>query len=590
MFRMIIQMGFALFLLFPTVGYTQINLEWLERLKANVVRISAAENGFGFVVGSGGEKIYIATAAHVVLGPYFDVTSPELEVEYYSDRRTYKATLISFFENYDIALLEANAPFGLKWEKHCVDFTPELYEVVRFIGRNEDWVVSLEGQINRLPVGQIKADIIGIEPGSSGAPLTNETGIIGLIVELDGVQVTTVDITTIKQVLNGNRYNYFQLETANSNSLNTPLTDPDIDKTYKDLLAWRKAKKTNSIKAYEDYLKEYPNGEFLIQAKDAITELKATKEKKLEVIQWEIAKEKGTVEAYRAFQDAFPGSIYYGEAQKLVAKLDEKTVKLSEDQSIPEDLPEEEAGLVLVQAGHFVMGCTDEQQNCDITELRHEVSVKSFYISKTEVTNTEFCEFMNESGNLDAQGNKWVDEKADYSGIERIGDRFVPKEGYEEIPVVGVSWDGAVAFCEWKSKKTGSIYRLPTEAEWEYAARGGHMISPTLYAGSNTLEDVGWYASNSEGKPHPVGKKTANELGLFDMSGNVWEWCQDWYEGAYYKHTPKDDPKGPDAGSYKVIRGGSWFNFPWICRVGLRYNSLPNAYFNSIGFRYVKQP
>ena len=236
------------------------------------------------------------------------------------------------------------------------------------------------------------------------------------------------------------------------------------------------------------------------------------------------------------------------------------------------------------------MGCTEEQVNCDKSERIHEIFVDGFYMSKYEVTNAEYAEFLSEEGNREEGGKPCVDETASYFQIIRSGGKYIPKPGFERHPVVAVSWHGANAFCEWKTQKTGIPHRLPTEAEWEYAARGGQLATPTQFAGGKNLEEVGWFGSNAGRQTHEVGQKTPNELGLYDMSGNVWEWCSDWYGSDYYVKSPTQNPKGPLDGTYRIIRGGSWYNFPWICRVGLRYNSLPNAYFNSIGFRYVREP
>ncbi|MEO0639734.1 MAG: SUMF1/EgtB/PvdO family nonheme iron enzyme, partial [Bacteroidota bacterium] len=151
------------------------------------------------------------------------------------------------------------------------------------------------------------------------------------------------------------------------------------------------------------------------------------------------------------------------------------------------------------------------------------------------------------------------------------------------LPVEGVSWEDCRVFIQKLNQKTGSNYRLPTEAEWEFAARGGNLSKGFKYAGSNTLDEVGWYKDNSNRTTHPVGQKASNELGLYDMSGNVWEWCQDWY-GIYPSGT-HTNPQGHESGERRVVRGGGWVNSPQYCRVALRSPYIPSHRGDSIGFR-----
>nr|HPH19526.1 SUMF1/EgtB/PvdO family nonheme iron enzyme [Haliscomenobacter sp.] len=138
------------------------------------------------------------------------------------------------------------------------------------------------------------------------------------------------------------------------------------------------------------------------------------------------------------------------------------------------------------------------------------------------------------------------------------------------------------------SSKTGKNYRLPTEAEWEFAARGGIQSQRYKYAGSNDLGEVGWYNDNSSSATHPIGLKQANELGLHDLSGNVWEWCSDWYASDYYKNSPVSNPKGPDSGTRAVLRGGSWDYFVSSCRLADRYVNDPAYGVYVIGFRVAR--
>ena len=218
-------------------------------------------------------------------------------------------------------------------------------------------------------------------------------------------------------------------------------------------------------------------------------------------------------------------------------------------------------GMIFVQGGTFQMGSNDGESD---EKPIHSVTVSDFYIGKYEVTQKEWQDIM---------GNNPSNWKGD------------------NLPVEKVSWYDAVEFCNKKSEKEGlqkcysgsgknitcdftkNGYRLPTEAEWEYAARGGtesENANSRLYSGSNNIGDVAWYSSNSGSKTHQVGTKQANELGIHDMSGNVWEWCWDWYDKNYYSSSPGSNPRGPNSGEYSVLRGGSWFNYDYYCRVANR--------------------
>lgn len=217
--------------------------------------------------------------------------------------------------------------------------------------------------------------------------------------------------------------------------------------------------------------------------------------------------------------------------------------------------PEEIEGMVFVRGGTFTMGCTDDE--CYDWELpAHQVTVSDFYIGKYEVTQKEWREIMGTNPSY-------------FTG--------------DDLPVEQVSWNDIQEFITKLNEQTGKNYRLPTEAEWEYAARGGNQSQGYKYSGSNDINLVAWYNENSNSTTHAVGTKQANELGIYDMSGNVWEWCSDWY--GVYTADSQVDPTGPETGSYRVLRGGGWFNNAGYVRVSYRNYIVPDTRSIHLGFR-----
>ncbi|MDD4748208.1 MAG: SUMF1/EgtB/PvdO family nonheme iron enzyme, partial [Salinivirgaceae bacterium] len=222
--------------------------------------------------------------------------------------------------------------------------------------------------------------------------------------------------------------------------------------------------------------------------------------------------------------------------------------------------------MIAVRGGTFQMGDTFGDVGSDEKPV-HSVTVSDFYMGKYEVTQAQWRAIM---------GNN----PSKFSGCDNC-------------PVEQVSWNDVQEFIKKLNAKTGKKYRLPTEAEWEYAAKGGvetHGRASHRYAGSNTLNDVAWNTNNSNSKTHPVGGKKPNELGIYDMSGNVWEWCNDWYDKNYYGSSPFNNPQGPSSGSYRVFRGGSWYGNASICRVAFRSFSTPDSGSYFIGFRLCLVP
>lgn len=247
--------------------------------------------------------------------------------------------------------------------------------------------------------------------------------------------------------------------------------------------------------------------------------------------------------------------------------------------------------MVFVKGGTFQMG-TDEvlevgffDEPGDMFEgakPTHPVKVSSFYISKYEVTQSEWKDIMGKNPSTNQGDN---------------------------LPVESVSWNEAVYFCNQKSLREGLTpaytingddvscdwgvngYRLPTEAEWEYAAKGGNKSKGFLFAGSNNINEVAWCTGNSDEVTHAVGTKSPNELGLYDMSGNVWEWCWDIVDENYYQNSPKDNPRGPEKGDERVLRGGAYVFISYDgedCRIPVRFPTESEVNFPIFGLRLAR--
>ncbi len=245
--------------------------------------------------------------------------------------------------------------------------------------------------------------------------------------------------------------------------------------------------------------------------------------------------------------------------------------------------------MVFVEGGQFYMG-NDYSVNALDEKPEHKVVLSDFSISKYEITFEMFDNFCQNTGF----------PKPDDGGYDRGNN-----------PVINVSWEGAIKFCNWMSTRFGldkvyditidssgmtinnvdwnaNGYRLPTEAEWEYVAKGGSNSQGFAYAGSNDPKEVAWFIDNSDNKPHAVGTKKANELAVFDILGNAWEWCWDYYDGNYYSESPENDPHGPDKGDHRVYRGGNFNSDIEFIRVTRRFELTPRLNTGLVGIRLAQ--
>lgn len=223
-----------------------------------------------------------------------------------------------------------------------------------------------------------------------------------------------------------------------------------------------------------------------------------------------------------------------------------------------------------VTGGTFTMGATSEQGSdaYDNEKPTHSVTLSDYYIGETEVTQALWQAVMGTTvtQQRDKANTSWP--------LRGVGSNY---------PMYYISWDDCQEFIRKLNSMTGQKFRLPTETEWEYAARGGNKSKGYKYSGSNNIESVAWYTNNSSSSTHDVKTKQPNELGIYDMNGNVWEWCNDWY-GNYNTNT-QTNPTGPSTGSFRVFRGGSWFDDAWYCRVSNRDCNAPDLRNFILGLR-----
>jgi formylglycine-generating enzyme required for sulfatase activity len=307
---------------------------------------------------------------------------------------------------------------------------------------------------------------------------------------------------------------------------------------------WSSIKGSNDPEDFKVYLEKYPSGDYIGLARNALRRLEAAAKPSVPTSNPPASNSVGTQ----------PTSSGAGKQENI------------DLQTYTENAGGAAIEMVRVPSGKFTMGSPDSETGRQSNEgPQHDVSISSFYMGKYEVTQAQWRAVAS-------------------LPIVRIGLPASPSKFQgDNLPVEQVSWDEATEFCDRLSRATGKTYRLPTEAEWEYGARA---MTTGPYAGN--LATMGWYTNISGDTTHPVGTKQANGYGLYDMHGNVWEWCQDWYRENYYAQSPSADPVGPGTGSDRVLRGGSWGNFALNCRSALRFRSAPDYRINILGFRLVR--
>ncbi|MCG8331513.1 MAG: SUMF1/EgtB/PvdO family nonheme iron enzyme [Chitinophagales bacterium] len=331
---------------------------------------------------------------------------------------------------------------------------------------------------------------------------------------------------------------------------------------------------------------------------------------KAEALLWDQAIQLDTKEAFTFYLQVYPEGKHKKKAVERInafLELENQKSKASIYEGYEVSTEPGTSSMAFIKGGTFQMGYDDTKTK----NKAPTISVDDFYMDRYEVTNAKFAAFLNSEGNQAVGGANWYKIESSNAKIEKYRDQYQIKRGYEKHPVVEVSWYGAIAYCNWLSKKEhltpvysingtsisinwdADGYRLPSETEWEYAARSGGRDD--RWAGTSSKDNLMdfanyWTPDNNDiyEETTPVGHYYANNIGLYDMSGNVWEWCWDWYKDNYYKKCPSHNPRGPILGSEKVVRGGSWSSDPDELKCNNRNSYAPIFRLDFMGFRVCK--
>lgn len=331
-----------------------------------------------------------------------------------------------------------------------------------------------------------------------------------------------------------------------------PPASPDLDRQT-ELAYWTSIKDENNAELIEEYMQRYPAGQFVTIARARLVRLRTLA---------------AATPPPPVGKQPFAPVIGYGTNASPPPRVPETGV------SEPRVNPKDGQRYVWIPPGSFQMGCSPGDSECDADEKpAHPVTIsRGFWLGQTEVTVAAYRRFTQATGRNLPSGVL----------VTGIGEGGVNIEFNPQMPTgpsgerlpVNVGLDDARAYCGWMGG------RLPTEAEWEYAARGG-----STEARHGSLDSIAWYSGNSGNAAHPVGEKQPNKFGLYDMLGNVWEWVADWYDKDYYAQNSSGDPQGPETGSARVVRGGSWYYRPGSARVSRRYELEPGRRYKFVGFR-----
>ena len=354
------------------------------------------------------------------------------------------------------------------------------------------------------------------------------------------------------------------------------------EQNRRDDTAYQSAEMANTVQAYGIYLKNYPNGRHVAEAQQKLAALDAAEAARLKQEAEEAAKKddqayqvaanENTKSSFNTYLISFPNGRHREDAQAKITAFEQRE---AEAEKVRIAMSQLSIRLVDIPGGSFIMG--SEKGGGDEKPTR-TVTLAGFQMSSTEITQAQYVAVM--------------DDNPSYFKLD------------DNCPVERVTWKDAAAFCNKLSEKAGlescynlstgacdfgkNGFRLPTEAEWEYACRAESGLEYNSGDGESALDRVGWYERNSMEKTHPAGQKTPNAWGLYDMHGNVWEWCNDRYAKNAYESGGAQNPKGPASGSERVVRGGSWLDNPSNCRSAKRRSFDPEKNYSDIGFRVVR--
>ena len=356
---------------------------------------------------------------------------------------------------------------------------------------------------------------------------------------------------------------------------------PKINQNDPDAVLWAEVQKSNTVDDYQVYVDSYPKGKYLPLAKARIKKLNDAAQAALEQQEqsaWDKAQQENSEDSYGLYLKGFPAGRFAGLAKVRQDKL-KNDVAAKEEANLwnkadsSNDQAAVEGYLNRYPSGRYIAAASAKLKAIKEEAAKGPPMIripgKNYEMGKYHVTKGEFAKFVSETG-YDAgsscyvwDGSKWDNR----SGSNWRNPGFVQEDNH---PVTCVNWNDAQAYAAWLSKKTGKQYRLPIESEWEYACNGG---SQTEYCGSNDINAVAWYKDNSNATTHPVGQKQANGYGLYDMSGNLWQWMENKYD---------------DKNDWRALRGGSWNYVPQAVRASFRNYVVPTFRSYSYGFRLAR--